>query len=269
MTHHHTEPGGDAGSEPGMSAAPGHDMHEDMHHDQGPGATDTTGLHGMLLVGADPVYLSHLPMFMAPHNYQVILKVSLDDDVSAKLRNFRAHFGRDAFFTVAPETFAITDLSPDDPTQPARTEFRADVVKGHFEHGGDVIAASTPVRVEDVVYFRELAPAGSVEESGRADLEYLLFGDADRELFLAHRITQPPDFDQVLLVTVSGARFTDTEVRRQGGPTLKVPGRADLPSERLRSDETAAAHSSAGQHFQVDVDVEVLAELYFNEEELR
>jgi hypothetical protein len=241
-------------------------MHTGTHHHPEPETPDTTGLHGMLLVGADPVYLSHLPMFMTPHNYQVVLKVSLDAEVSGQLRTFRAHFGRDALFTVAPETFAITDLSPKDPAQPARTEFQADVVHGHFEHGGDVIAANTTVQIEEVVYFRELDLAGSAD---RGDLEYLPFGDTDSEFFLAHRITQAPDFDQVLLVNLTGADFTDTEVRRQGGPTLTIPGRADLPGERLRSDEKAAAHSSAGQHFQVDVDVHVLGELYFNEDELR
>lgn len=239
-----------------------------MHH-QGTETADTTGLHGMLLVGTDPVYLSHLPMFMAPHNYQVILKVSLDDEVSGGLQNFRAHFGRDALFTVAPEIFAITELSPDDPAQPARTEFRADVYKGHFEHGGDVIAAGTTVRIDEVVYFRELPLPDAAEASARTDLEYLPFGDTDGEFFLAHRVTQAPDFDQVLLVTVSGARFTDTEVRRQGGPTFAIPERADRPGDRLRSDEQAAAHSSAGQHFQLDLDLAVLAELYFNEDELR
>lgn len=243
MSHHHPSPD---------------DTHEHEHEHETP---DTTGLHGMLLVGADPIYLSHLPMFMVPHNYQVILKVSLDDEVSGKLREFRAHFGRDALFTVAPEEFPILELTED------RTEFQADVVKGHFEHGGDVIAPNTTVRIEDVVYFREL-PLDSPAEK-RGDLEYLPFGDTDGEFFLTHRITQAPDFDQVLLATVSGASFTDTEVRRQGGPTFKVAGRADLPGERLQADETIAAHSSAGQHFHADLDVQVLAELYFNEDELR
>ena len=30
------------------------------------------GIHGMLLVGETPMYLSPLPMFVPPHNYQVI-----------------------------------------------------------------------------------------------------------------------------------------------------------------------------------------------------
>ena len=61
------------------------------HHDHGPDdPVDTTGVHGMWLVGESPVYVSHLPMFMVPHNYQVILKVTLEDDVNRKLADLRA-----------------------------------------------------------------------------------------------------------------------------------------------------------------------------------
>jgi hypothetical protein len=38
-------------------------------------AQDQPAVHGMLLVGEETLYLSHLPMFHSPHNYQVILEV--------------------------------------------------------------------------------------------------------------------------------------------------------------------------------------------------
>ena len=101
------------------------------HHDHGPDdPVDTTGVHGMVLVGESPVYVSHLPMFMVPHNYQVILKVTLEDDVNRKLADLRAQFGRDMLVTVNPEVFAIRDLKPGDDGRPALTEFRADIVNG-------------------------------------------------------------------------------------------------------------------------------------------
>ena len=34
------------------------------------------GLHGMLIVGEETIYVSHLPMWMRPHNFQVILEVT-------------------------------------------------------------------------------------------------------------------------------------------------------------------------------------------------
>ena len=33
--------------------------------------------HGMLLFGEQAAYLSHLPMFGSPHNYQAIFEVTL------------------------------------------------------------------------------------------------------------------------------------------------------------------------------------------------
>jgi hypothetical protein len=42
-----------------------------------------------------------------------------------------------------------------------------------------------------------------------AELEYLLFGKGN-ESFLAHLITRPPDFDQILSVK-TGQKFTDEE----------------------------------------------------------
>jgi hypothetical protein len=230
-----------------------------MHHH---GEPSTRGLHGMLLVGEDPMYASHLPMFMAPHNYQAILRITLPDDVRRRLGDVRADFGKDLLVTLRPEVFAITDLVA--PEAPLRA-FRADVVKGHFEHGGDPVGDAVTVTVEDVVVFQELDLAASLG----GDLSYLLFGDADRDLFLAHRIGHRPGFDQVLRVGIEGEHFTQAEIDRQGRPTVTVPGRPDSPSDRLAPDEVVAAHSSAGLHFERDLQVTVLSEIYMNSDELQ
>ena len=231
-----------------------------MHHH---GATSTRGLHGMLLVGEDPMYASHLPMFMAPHNYQAILRITLPDDVRRQLGNVRAHVGKDVLVTLKPEVFAITDLvAPESPLQ----SFLADVVNGHFEHGGEPIAEAVTVTVEDVVVFQELDVSGT---SHGGDLSYLLLGDADRDLFLAHRIDHRPSFDQVLRVAVAGGHFTQAEIDRQGRPTVGVPGRPDSPSDRLAPGEVVTAHSSAGLHFERDLQVTVLSEIYMNSDELQ
>jgi hypothetical protein len=44
----------------------------------------TFATHGQLIIGEETIYLSHLPMFMYdpmdhPHNFQVILEVTLPD----------------------------------------------------------------------------------------------------------------------------------------------------------------------------------------------
>jgi hypothetical protein len=63
-----------------------------------------------------------------------------------------------------------------------------------------------------VLYARRLDPSSPAP----TELHYLMFGGLD-ETFLAHRITRPPDFDQVLSVDVdalpSGWDGTAVEIR--------------------------------------------------------
>jgi hypothetical protein len=223
------------------------------------------GVHGMALVGEAPVYLSHLPMFMAPHNFQVILEVTLDADASRRLGDSRTRFGGDNLYTVKPEEFSIADLRPADPTGPALAAFKADIVRGHFEKGGEVIAGNAEVRVDEVIHFQELGFADKA-----ADLEYILFG-TEGQFFIAHRITKPPDFDQILSVNVTGHQFTKDELTREHfGVRITAPGRSNTPSDRMRPGEKISARGHVvGAHQFQDLEVEVLSELYFEEGELR
>ena len=50
---------------------------------------------------------------------------------------------------------------------------------------------------------------------------------------------------------------------------MGVPGRPDSPSDRLAPGEVVAAHSSAGLHFERDLQVTVLSEIYMNSDELQ
>ena len=242
-----------------------HNM-DDMQGMQGMEGMDhgeeTFGVHGMLLVGRETIYLSHLPMFMAPHNFQVILQVSLDDNAMASLHNFRAHFGADEMYTVQPEEFHITELAPNEADKPARTEFKANLFRGHFERGGRRITEDTTVHVDEVVYFQQFS--GATDKP--SELEYLLFGKGD-EYFLAHWITQPPDFDQVLSVKVSGHDFPDEEILR--GVHVSFDGRKNTPHERIKPGEklTGRGHVTGAHQF-LELEIEALAEIYFEEGEL-
>jgi hypothetical protein len=44
------------------------------------------GIHGMLIVGEEAIYVSHLPMWMRPHNFQVILEVTFRGPSQPMLR---------------------------------------------------------------------------------------------------------------------------------------------------------------------------------------
>ena len=53
-------------------------------------AEDPVGTHNMLLVGDQPIYASHLPMFTNPiHRYQAVYEVELDEAGNAMYQKDR------------------------------------------------------------------------------------------------------------------------------------------------------------------------------------
>ncbi|WP_295904479.1 hypothetical protein [uncultured Bdellovibrio sp.] len=151
-----------------------------MHH-------DPASIHGMLLFGKSQVYLSHLPMFHAPHDYQVLLQATLSAEglnaYHASLRN-----SNETVYTLVPEAFSLPELT----SHPV--PFKAQIYKGHFERGGVLIADNVTVEIK-VLYFRKFSGTDVKPSQGT----YILFGNS-KEQFLAHAITAAPDFDQILKV---------------------------------------------------------------------
>jgi len=163
------------------------------------------GSHGMAVVGERTIFLSHLPMFGGAHDAQVLLRAtfaSADGSASPHegyVRDRRAHPDEPLYTLEPKERFILSDLASTDP-QRRRTSFKAEIFRGHFERGGASILRDVVVRVEEVLYFQTFDPRAKPP----SQLEYLLFGDGP-ELFLAHRISRPPDFDQLLAVSPSPA----------------------------------------------------------------
>jgi hypothetical protein len=116
----------------------------------------------MLLFGEEPLYLSHLPMFQSPHNFQMLLEVGFDDAALQALRADRE--GGGDLYTFEPEKFPISELDPggDGPT---RTSMAGTVFHGHFERGGTPIARAT-AQIRNVVYFAELDVQATQDEPG-------------------------------------------------------------------------------------------------------
>lgn len=213
--------------------------HHFGHHQEPDSDEVTTGVHGMLLVGSDPFYLSHLPMFGSPHNFQVILEVRFDDTTSERLRD-----EGDGLMTFEPVEFPLAELDPQRET-PSRSTIEGDLYRGHFERVGEILVPGVAAGISNVTYFNELDVDASHDAAG--ELMYLCFGPAD-QLHLAHRISAAPDFDQVLDVSFVPGTVTDAAGRPGGGDVttgfenavpVTVRDRSDVPASRLVPGETA------------------------------
>jgi hypothetical protein len=154
----------------------------------------TWGSHGMALFGGkEALYASHLPMFHAPHDYQVILQVRIaDPKVDAALR--QRLDGKTALWTIDPEKFELDRLAPQS-AAPLR-EFKANLVDGHFERGGKAQYKGATVVVDKVLVFRQLAPDAAKRDSAR----YLKLGSG-KQRYLVKEIDSRPDFDHIVAVT--------------------------------------------------------------------
>lgn len=253
-----------------------------MHHQ---GHDHTTGVHGMLLFGGETPYLSHLPMFARPHNFQVLLHAGLPDSVQEAVVSHDHTVATEPYDTFVPDAFPISELDPDGSSP--RATITGTIVCGHFERQGGKnppIAADIEVSIERIVHFGEL-DVKAKHDTG-ADLSYLCFGRAGR-LFLAHAITARPTFDQVLQVRVVPGSATD----RAGRPlpddaetlerffrdtfeaaTPVTLDRTDDPDQRLTAGQTPTAlfgqKSPPSGFHGFRAELEVAQEIYVEIDEL-
>src|SRR5262249_55424081 len=197
-------------------------------------AEDGPFVHGMLIVGEQTVFLSHLPLFHRPHDYQVLLEAGFTkpgSDPEADYFKDRKGKGKDTkIYTLEPEPFVLPSLAAATPSR----SFKGNIYRGHFERfptqrakEAARIAQSVDVNVTRVIHFRKFDP-NAVRP---AQLEYLLFGKG-AELFLAHLIAKPPDFDQILSVRAVDQKFTDGDLSQAA--RIVFPGKPNEILKQLR-----------------------------------
>ena len=189
----------------------------------------TYGQHGMALFGgSDGLYAAHLPMFHAPHNYQVLLQIRLADKAQdAALR--RRLGGGAVLWTLAPEKFEIERLAPA-AARPLHG-FRGELVLGHFEQGGKTEYSGVQVVIEKVLLYRQLSPQLASSASAR----YLQAGSGTQR-FWVKQLDSRPDFDHIVAVTVApGTPVTPVTLAkdRLAAPPASVLERS-LPGARVR-----------------------------------
>lgn len=238
-------------------------------------AEDAPNTHNMALIGTRTAYASHLPMidgvngkrtaFTAPHRFQAIMAVEFRKagrDLGESYAADRTSHPGTPLYTIGPtRQFVLTRLQPGPGSLGA---FKARVVRGHLERGGiDVPGmADVDVVVKRIVHFREFDPRTPKPR----DLRYILFGGGG-EMFLAHWIAGPPDFDQLLAVTLSGAAPSDAELAK--GIVVTIAGKPNSAAQRLRGTDavTVATVAAPGSPAR-SLTVAPVRELYFEEGEL-
>ncbi|MGU3377545.1 hypothetical protein [Chryseobacterium sp. M5A1_1a] len=169
---------------------------------------DKPGVHGMVLFGETQQYVSHLPLFYSPHDYQVILKVELDS-VSQEIYLKDRRQYQTELYTIEPDKFILPELLNN------VHSFKANIYRGHFERGGDVILQGVNLEVHKVLYFNKLKPV----KTQANPYVYLLFGN-QQEQFLVHQILNRPEFDEILSVHVVDMI---TKARLKKDQIVKIP----------------------------------------------
>jgi hypothetical protein len=237
------------------------------------------GQHNMMVVGVRSVFLSHLPMFVGlchdrahfntEHRFQLILRAAFEEprttrDVTEIYKQDRLRHPDIRMYSLEPsEHFALAELfSPPTSAEPRRS-FPAQVFQGHLERGGEKIRglSGITVRIKRVVHAHEFHR----EDKRAEDLEYILFGTPD-ELFMAHRILAPGDFDQLLSVRILDQQFSDADLSQ--GLQITVPGHPNASSGRLRGGQKIPAQLLRTDVQPRNMILQPVRELYFEESEL-
>lgn len=160
-------------------------------------AGERIGFHGMALFGDSNHFLAHIPLFMAPHNMQLVAHIELHDAGDTLLTD---DFGAGEYSLAPTSAFSLDSLGLG-----VTTEFTADVHNGNFEHGAPVLYSDVTVSVVTVLVGRQLPDDDPIA----ADLqEHYLVGHND-EAYMLNFIRDQRAFQQILSVSgVEGATLT-------------------------------------------------------------
>ena len=158
------------------------------------------GLHGMLLFGSEyGLFASHLPMFHTPHNAQVVLQLTFDDpQINTAVINGLTLSAASGYpiWTIVPQQFDLSMLSPAHPNH--INHLSVDIVKGHFERGGEIQWKNQGLTVNKIIIFNELDI--QFEQQKTNNNTYLKVNNTpdDKVQFLVKRLTTRPDADHIV-----------------------------------------------------------------------
>ncbi len=161
---------------------------------------ESPSIHSMLVLGrhSDDIFLHHYDLFNNPnHSYHVTLEAEIVEPAAKKLYDdWRAANG-DGMVAIDPEVFFLPELK-----NGTRTEFYAKFSEtarpgGVETQWGTVIPGleHAKIKIKRVIEFRHFDPQAKYPDH----LTYLLFGNSN-EVYLAHEVTEAPNFQQVVML---------------------------------------------------------------------
>lgn len=166
-----------------------------------------SGFHGHLLFGQGPFYLSHLPLYSQPHNYQAIYEVEFSASAENLKKSLKEKLAQGGYATFEPShnparpsesstSFKIPQL-----TCLARASgdqvFWGEIHEGHFERGGKRMG-NAGLFIKRVIFFEELAldPEGDNDGDPKAANDYIVFGNQN-QYFAARVLGKRPAVDHI------------------------------------------------------------------------
>lgn len=159
-------------------------------------------VHGMVIFGQNTVYMSHLPMYHAPHDVQAIFAVKLSHPEKNVNDYYKPHtkpFGM-KLYTFVPKPFKLKAMLK------KPTFITGTLYEGHFERGGIPLLSDVKAEishVNNIIYNRTLKSDDPTHSS------YLMVGShRELEAYLIHQIGGAPNFDHIAKVKLDSP--TDT-----------------------------------------------------------
>lgn len=216
-------------------------------------ATASAAVHGMVIFGTDTLFVSHIPMYMSPHDYQSIMQVKLSHPTSDALAVYQKALGtsgKQTLFTVRPKPFVLPNL-----LNGKISSFTADLYKGNFEQGGKVVLSNVTVTVEENLYTTQLSKSTAAAEA----LTYIPVETADSS-YLVHQISAPNNFDHIVQIEWlnktgnSSADFPSTVDETSPINVEPLPVKQEIVLKTFSVADKEANRLSAGQYFSVSED---------------
>jgi hypothetical protein len=204
--------------------------------------------HGFSVLGKKSLVLSHIPMFMPPHQAQLFLEVTLSgskgEDPTKVYLDDQAKSGSTDYVLVS-DPLVLPTLGPHAPKR--LTSFTGKLYRGWpFDNPNTapLLVQQLTVHVTRSIYFHDITQDKILQQ-----LTYLAFASHETE-YVVHKLVQPPDlktapkppdFVQILSAKIDG---TDT-AKLHKVHELCFPGVANNLSHKLNANQKVTGELGA------------------------